>query len=98
MTKVDNRQKSNLGKRPFPTKPEVVLIDFMVDLEKSVKGNIHISTMVDNFVKFIKAYALQTSTAVTASRFVTIIVKFMVSLKKFTRIKIQLSKQIYLHN
>ena len=43
MTKTGNRQKSNLGKRPFPTKPkEVVSTDFIVDLEKSVKGNIHI--------------------------------------------------------
>ena len=43
MTKTDNRQKSNLGKRPFPTKSkEVVSTDFIVDLEKSVKGNIHI--------------------------------------------------------
>ena len=37
MTKTDTRQKSNLGKQPFPTKSnEVVSIDFMVDLEKSV--------------------------------------------------------------
>ena len=43
MMKTDNRQKCNLGKQPFPTKPnEVVSIDFIVDLEKSVKSNIHI--------------------------------------------------------
>ena len=71
MTKTDTRQNSNFGKRPFPTKPnEVVSIDFMVDLEKSVKGNIHILTMVDNFSKFIKVYALRDCTAITASRFV----------------------------
>ena len=39
MTKTDNRQKSNLGKRPFLTKPnEVVSIDFMVDLENQLRG------------------------------------------------------------
>ena len=71
MTKPDNRQKRNLGKRPFPTKPnEVVSIDFIVDLEKSVKGNIRILTMVVNFSKFIEVYALKDSTAITGSRFV----------------------------
>ena len=71
MTKIDNRRKSNLGKRPFLTKPnEVVSIDFIVDVEKSVKGNIHILTMVDNFSKFIKVYAPKDRTAITASLFV----------------------------
>ena len=54
MTKTDKRQKSNFGKQPFPIKPnEAVSIDFIVDLEKSVKGSIHILSMVDNFSKFI---------------------------------------------
>ena len=45
MTKTDNCQKSNLGNRPFPTKSkEVVSTDFIVELEKSVKDNIHILT------------------------------------------------------
>ena len=78
MTKNDNRQKNNLGKLPFPTKPsEFASIDFVVDLEKSVKGNIYILTfififtfIVDNFSKFIKLYALKDRTAITASRFV----------------------------
>ena len=69
MTKTDTHQNSNFGKRLFPTN-EVVSIDFMVDLEKSVKGNIHILTMVDNFSKFVKVYALKDRTAITASRFV----------------------------
>ena len=70
MTKTDNCQKSNLDKQPFPTNlNEVLSIDFRVDLKKSVKGYIHILTMVDNFS--IKVYALQDRrTAITASRFV----------------------------
>ena len=74
MTKTDNRQKSNLYKRPFLTKPnEVVWIDFIVDLQKSVKGNTHILTMADNFPKFIKVYALRDCTAITASVLFTVI-------------------------
>ena len=71
MAKTDNHQESNLVKRTFPTKPnEVVSIDFIVDLEKSVKCNIHIFTMVDKCYKFIKNYALKDRTAIIASRFV----------------------------
>ena len=66
-----DHQKSNLRKRPFPTKPnEIVWIDFRADFKKSVKGNIHILTIVDNFSKLIKVYALQGRTAITVSRFV----------------------------
>ena len=66
-----DHQKSNVRKRPFPTKPnEIVSIDFRADLKKSVKDNIHILTIVDNFSKLIKVYALQGRTAVTVSRFV----------------------------
>ena len=50
MTKTDNLQKSNLGKPSFPANPnDIVSIDFVVGLEKSVKGNIHFLTMDDNF-------------------------------------------------
>lgn len=71
MTKTDNRGKSKLGKRAFPRKPnEIISIDFIVDLEKTSKGNIHILTIVDNFSKFIKVYALKDRTASTASRYV----------------------------
>ena len=42
----------------------------MVDLEKYVKGNIHILTMVDNFLKFIKVYVLKDRTAITTSHFI----------------------------
>ena len=66
-----DHQKSNLRERPFPTKPnEIVSIDFRADLKKSIKGNIHILTIVDNFSKLIKVYALQGRTAITVSRFV----------------------------
>ena len=71
MTKTDNRKKSSLGKRPFPRKPnQVISIDFIVDLEKTSKGNLHILTIVDNFSKFIKVYPLKDRTAITASRYV----------------------------
>ena len=71
MTKADNRQKSNLGKQPFLTQPnEVVPSDFIVNLEKSVKGNIHILTMVAKFSKFNKTYGLKDLTAITVSHFV----------------------------
>ena len=42
----------------------------MVDLEKLVKGNIHILTTDDNFSRFIKVYSLKDCTAITASPFV----------------------------
>ena len=42
----------------------------MVDLEKSVKSKVHILSMVDNFSKFIKIYALKDRTTITASHFV----------------------------
>ena len=58
------------GKRPFPTKPnEVVSINFTIDVEKSVKDNIHILITVDNFSKFSKVYTLKDRTTITASRF-----------------------------
>ena len=39
---------------------EVVSVDFMGDLQKSVKGNIHIFlTMVENFSKFMKVSAMK---------------------------------------
>ena len=50
--------------------PNEVSVDFIVHLEKSVKGNIRVLTMVDNSSKFIKVYALKDRTAITASRFV----------------------------
>ena len=71
MTKTDNHQKSILGKYSFPTKPnEVASINFIVNLEKSLKGNIRIFTMVNNFSKFSKVYALKNRPEITTSRFV----------------------------
>ena len=52
MTKTDNRQKSNLDERPFPTKlNEFASIDFTVDLQKSVKDKTYILTLVGNLFR-----------------------------------------------
>ena len=42
---------------------ELVSIEFVVHLQKSVKGNIHILTMVDNFSKLFKMYVMKDCTA-----------------------------------
>ena len=42
---------------------EFVSIEFMVHLQKSVKGNIHILTMVDNLSNFFKMYVMKDYTA-----------------------------------
>ena len=64
------RKRSRLGKRPFPKVPlEWVSIDFIVDLPITKNNNIHILTVVDNFTKFIKVYALKDRTAATAARY-----------------------------
>ena len=70
MTKSMKNQ-SCLGKRAFPKKPnELVSIDFIVDLPVTERNNIHILTIVDNFTKYLKCYALKDRTALTACKYV----------------------------
>ena len=70
MTK-SGKSKSILGNRKFPTKPlEVISIDFIVDLPITSRKNIHILTVVDNFTKYLKCYAIRNRTALTASKFI----------------------------
>ena len=69
MTNAENKKKSILGKRPIPTKPlEIISIDFVVDLPKTNKGNIHMLTVVDNFTKFVRLYGVKDRTAKTAAK------------------------------
>ena len=67
---TDGRKKGKLGKRRFPNGPlEWVSIDFIVELPRTKKGNIHIFTIVDHFTKFIKVYGIKNRTAGTAAKF-----------------------------
>ena len=66
-----NSQKKNcvLGQRPFPKKPlDLVSIDFIVELPVSNSNNKHILTVVDNFTKHLKTYAVPDRTAKTAAQ------------------------------
>ena len=66
-----NAQKKNcvLGKRPFPNKPlDLISIDFIVELPLSNGNNKHILTVVDNFTKHLKVYAVKDRTAKTAAK------------------------------
>ena len=61
----------NTSQRLLPAKlKEFNSIDFIVDLEKLFKGNIHILTLVDTISKFIKVYALKGRIAITVRRFI----------------------------
>ena len=69
MVNSGNRKKGNLGKRQFPKKPrDLVSIDFVVDLPITNNRNIHLLTVVDNFTKYLKVYAIRDRTAKTAAR------------------------------
>ena len=47
---------------------ELISIDFIVDLPITNQSNIHILTIVDNFTKYIKVYAVKDRKAETAAR------------------------------
>ena len=47
---------------------EQISIDFIVDLPITNQSNIHILTIVDNFTKYIKVYAVKDRKAETAAR------------------------------
>ena len=69
MVNAENRKKGRLGLCEFPTKPmELISIDFIVDLPITNQRNIHILTIVDNFTKYIKVYAVNDRKAGTAAR------------------------------
>ena len=47
------------------------MIDFLVDLPRTERGNIHILVVNDHFSKYIRLYALRDRRAETAAKFVT---------------------------
>ena len=60
MTKSYNRKRGCLEKRQFQGKTiEFVSFDFIVELPLTARGSIHILTIVDNFTKCTKTYAIK---------------------------------------
>ena len=66
---VNAQKKCALGKRPFPKQPlDLISIDFIVELSISNGINKHILTMVDNFTKHLKIYAIPDRTSKTVAK------------------------------
>ena len=58
------QRNTKLDKRLFPTQPnELVSIDCIIDFPITSRRNIHILTIVDNFTKYVKCYAVKDRTA-----------------------------------
>ena len=54
------KKTSILGRREFPSRPnQLVSIDFIVNLPTTSRRNVHILTIVDNFTKYIRCYAVK---------------------------------------
>ena len=57
--------------KQLPSKPlELVSIDFLVDLPRTDRGNVHILVINDHFSKFIRLYAIKDRRAETAAKYV----------------------------
>ena len=58
--KTPNRSCGKMGRRKRPTAPlESVSLDFLVDLLRTTKGNVHLLVINDHFTKLIKLYAIK---------------------------------------
>ena len=63
------KKKCTLGKRLFPKQPlDLISIDFIAELPISNSKNKHILTIVDNFTKHLKVYAVPDRTCKTAAK------------------------------
>ena len=63
------KKKCVLGKRPFPIEPlDLISIDFLVELPIPNDNNKHILTIVDNFTKYLKVYAVPDRTSKTTAK------------------------------
>ena len=57
-----------MRRRKWPTAPlELISLDFLVDLPRTTKGNVHLLVINDHFTKLIKLYAIKDRKASTAS-------------------------------
>ena len=69
--KSGNRKKGKMCLRVWPSKPlDLISIDFLVDLPKTDRGNIHILVINDHFSRFIRLYAVKDRREETAAKFV----------------------------
>ena len=57
-----------MGRKKWPKAPlELISLDFLVDLPRTAKGNVHLLVINDHFTKLIKLYAIKDRKASTAS-------------------------------
>ena len=57
-----------MGRRKWPTAPlELISLDFLVDLPRATKGNVHLLVINDHFTKLTKLYTIKDRNASTAS-------------------------------
>ena len=57
--------------RIWPKKPlQFISIDFLVDLPKTPRGNVHILVINDHFSRFVRLYAIKDRRAETAAKYV----------------------------
>ena len=69
-TLSENKKKGLMCKRVWPDKPlNYVSIDFIIDLPRTNRGNIHILVINDHFSRFIRLYALKDRLAQTAAKY-----------------------------
>ena len=70
-TRVENKKKGVMCKRIWPDKPlDFISIDFIVDLPKTDRGNLHILVINDHFSRFIRLYAIKDRVAETAAKYI----------------------------
>ena len=88
-----------MGRRKWPKAPlELISLDFLVDLPRTAKGNVHLLVINDHFTKLMKFYPIKDCKASTASACLhEFILTYDIPLKILT-IKIHLSNQNYLKN
>ena len=66
--KTPNRSCGKMGRRKWPTAPlELISLDFLVDLPRARKGNVHLLVINDHFTRLTKLYAIEDGKASTAS-------------------------------
>ena len=66
--KIPNRSWGKMGMRKWPTAPlELISLDFLVDLPRTTKGNVHLLVINYHFTKLIELYAIKDRKASTAS-------------------------------
>ena len=58
--KTPNRSCGKMRRRKRPTAPlELISLDFLVDLLRTTKGNVHLLVINDHFTKLIKLYVIK---------------------------------------